>query len=428
MRSSGGLAPMPEAKRSGAWSVLSGPAGGAVGAALLARLSGSGKAIGLDMGGTSCDVCVIEDGEVRRTASREIDGRPIQLPMVDVHTVGAGGGSIGWVDHGGALRVGPRSAGADPGPACYGRGGRDATMTDANLALGYLDAGSSLAGGVRLDLSAAREALRDLGERAGLDELDDGMGNHPGCQPGDGSRDQGGHGGARHRSTGVCAHAIWRRGPDACGGPRRRARHQPDPLPPCERRALGAGAGCVGAPPRHGTDGDAERRRAHGGPPGPGGRRPSRRHRRGARGRARRSGIRPALPRPGVRADDPRIDHAIARGSDRGLRGRARAPLRTPRRGRRRRARQCPPGPRRPRPGDLPGCRRRDRAWAKHPPRSLRRRVAGRRDPARGAAGRARGPGPMRLRASRGDARAPRGWHASVDAQGTIVAEVEGNS
>ena len=106
--------------------MLSGPAGGAVGAGLLATLSGDGNALGIDMGGTSCDVCVIEDGEVRRTDSREIGGRVIQLPMVDVHTVGAGGGSIAWRDDGGALRVGPRSAGAEPGPACYGRGGHRA--------------------------------------------------------------------------------------------------------------------------------------------------------------------------------------------------------------------------------------------------------------------------------------------------------------
>src|SRR5918996_2712789 len=117
MRSSGGTAEAEEAARSGAWSVLSGPAGGAVGAGLLARAAGKPDAIGIDMGGTSCDVCVVDGGEVRRTDSREIEGRPIQLPMVDVHTVGAGGGSIAWRDAGGALRVGPRSAGAEPGPA-----------------------------------------------------------------------------------------------------------------------------------------------------------------------------------------------------------------------------------------------------------------------------------------------------------------------
>src|SRR5919108_320487 len=138
MRSSGGVAPAAEAAEAGAWSVLSGPAGGAVGAGLLATLSADGNVVGLDMGGTSCDVCVVEDGRVQRTDSREIGGRVIQLPMVDVHTVGAGGGSIGWRDAGGALRVGPQSAGADPGPACYGKGGTEPTVTDANVIVGHL--------------------------------------------------------------------------------------------------------------------------------------------------------------------------------------------------------------------------------------------------------------------------------------------------
>ncbi len=171
MQSSGGVAPAAEAARAGAWSVLSGPAGGAVGAGLLARASGDGNALGFDMGGTSCDVCVVEDGTVRRTDARKVDGRPIQLPMVDVHTVGAGGGSIGWRDPGGALRVGPRSAGAEPGPACYGRGGEEPTVTDANLVLGHLAADSRLAGDVALDASAAEAALDRLGEQLGLDRL-----------------------------------------------------------------------------------------------------------------------------------------------------------------------------------------------------------------------------------------------------------------
>jgi N-methylhydantoinase A len=172
MRSSGGLASAEEAARAGAWSVLSGPAGGAVGASLLARACGDGNALGLDMGGTSCDVCVVEDGAVRRTDSRRIGGRVIQLPMVDVHTVGAGGGSIGWRDPGGALRVGPRSAGAEPGPACYGHGGREPTVTDANLLLGRLAPDSTLAGGVALDLEAARRAIDGLASSLGLDQLD----------------------------------------------------------------------------------------------------------------------------------------------------------------------------------------------------------------------------------------------------------------
>jgi N-methylhydantoinase A len=172
MRSSGGVAPAAEAARAGAWSVLSGPAGGAVGAGLLAQLSGDGNALGFDMGGTSCDVCVVEGGEVRRTDSREIDGRPIQLPMVDVHTVGAGGGSIGWRDPGGALRVGPRSAGADPGPACYGRGGSEPTVTDANLLLGRLAGDSQLAGGVDLDAEAAERTIGALARSLDLDPLE----------------------------------------------------------------------------------------------------------------------------------------------------------------------------------------------------------------------------------------------------------------
>jgi N-methylhydantoinase A len=172
MRSSGGIAPAEEAARGGAWSVLSGPAGGAVGAGLLARLSGDGNALGFDMGGTSCDVCVVEAGEVRRTDAREIEGRPIQLPMVDVHTVGAGGGSIGWRDSGGALRVGPRSAGAEPGPACYGRGGREPTVTDADLLLGNLAGGSELAGGVALDAEAAERAVAELGRSLDLEPLE----------------------------------------------------------------------------------------------------------------------------------------------------------------------------------------------------------------------------------------------------------------
>jgi N-methylhydantoinase A len=172
MQSSGGVAAAAEAARFGGWSVLSGPAGGAVGAGLLATLSADGDALGFDMGGTSCDVCVVEGGRVRRTDAREVGGRVIQLPMVDVHTVGAGGGSLGWADPGGALRVGPRSAGAVPGPACYGRGGAEPAVTDANLLLGYLAADSSLAGDIALDAEAAGAAVAALGERLGLEPLE----------------------------------------------------------------------------------------------------------------------------------------------------------------------------------------------------------------------------------------------------------------
>src|SRR4051812_33536443 len=168
MLSSGGVAGAEQAAAHGSWTVLSGPAGGAVGAAWTARAAGAQNAVCLDMGGTSCDVSVALEGGAVIAGERQVGGRPLALPMVDVHTVGAGGGSIAWLDAGGALRVGPRSAGAEPGPAAYGRGGTEPTVTDANLVLGYLDAGSPLAGGVELDRDAAERAIGSLGEQAGL--------------------------------------------------------------------------------------------------------------------------------------------------------------------------------------------------------------------------------------------------------------------
>jgi N-methylhydantoinase A len=119
-------------------------------------------ALCFDMGGTSCDVCVVDDGLVQEHAAGEVAGRPLALPMLAIHTVGAGGGSIAWRDPGGALRVGPRSAGADPGPACYGRGGTEPTVTDANLLLGYLAADALLAGGVTLQRDEAQRAIAAL--------------------------------------------------------------------------------------------------------------------------------------------------------------------------------------------------------------------------------------------------------------------------
>ena len=168
MLSSGGTAAAASAARHGSWTVLSGPAGGAVGGARVTAAAGTGDAVGLDMGGTSCDVSLALGGVAAVGTGREVGGRALALPMVDVHTVGAGGGSIAWRDAGGALRVGPRSAGADPGPACYGRGGELPTVTDANLLLGYLDADSPLAGGVRLDRDAAEQAVGELGKQLGL--------------------------------------------------------------------------------------------------------------------------------------------------------------------------------------------------------------------------------------------------------------------
>ena len=169
MLSSGGVVDTSTAARHGAWTVLSGPAGGAVAAASVAATTGNDGAVALDMGGTSCDVSLVLDGRVAVTGGREIAGRSLALPMVDVHTVGAGGGSVAWRDGGGALRVGPRSAGARPGPACYGHGGVEPTVTDASLLLGHLDPDSPLAGGVTLDRSAAEDAVGRLGAELGLD-------------------------------------------------------------------------------------------------------------------------------------------------------------------------------------------------------------------------------------------------------------------
>jgi N-methylhydantoinase A len=170
--SGGGVVDATTAARHGSWTVLSGPAGGAVGAARTGDQAGAGDNVGLDMGGTSCDVSVARGGRVETTGGREIGGRTLALPMVDVHTVGAGGGSVAWHDAGGALRVGPRSAGADPGPAAYGRGGEEPTVTDANLLLGYLDAHSPLAGGVELDIDAARRAVGSLAGSLDLDVME----------------------------------------------------------------------------------------------------------------------------------------------------------------------------------------------------------------------------------------------------------------
>jgi N-methylhydantoinase A len=168
MQSNGGLIDIAAAAGHASWTVLSGPAGGAAGAAYVVRQAGAENALCLDMGGTSCDVCVVDDGAVQERSSGEVAGRPLALPMLAVHTVGAGGGSIAWRDAGGALRVGPSSAGADPGPACYGRGGTEPTVTDANLVLGYLSSDSRLGGGVELDRQAAEEAVKRLADQLDL--------------------------------------------------------------------------------------------------------------------------------------------------------------------------------------------------------------------------------------------------------------------
>jgi len=172
MQANGGIAPASTVREHAVTTTMSGPAAGVVGAAETATGSGDDLAglVTFDMGGTSSDVSLVRDGEVERTTDAEINGRPIKTPMVDVNTVGAGGGSIAWVDSGDALRVGPRSSGANPGPACYGRGGTDPTVTDANVVLGYIGGSSALGGELSLDVDAARDALSGLAADAGLDD------------------------------------------------------------------------------------------------------------------------------------------------------------------------------------------------------------------------------------------------------------------
>jgi N-methylhydantoinase A len=169
IRSSGGLISLAEAAALPASILLSGPAGGAVAAAALGRALGKATVVSFDMGGTSTDVCRIEDGRPEVGYERSIDGLPCRMPSVAIHTAGAGGGSLAWVDEGGALRVGPQSAGAIPGPASYGRGGTGATVTDADLVLGRIGTEARLGGSLALDRSAAEAALERIGALVGLD-------------------------------------------------------------------------------------------------------------------------------------------------------------------------------------------------------------------------------------------------------------------
>jgi N-methylhydantoinase A len=169
MTSSGGLLPFARAPGLAGRLVLSGPAGGAVAAAALGRHLGYGTVISFDMGGTSTDVCRISDGRPVAGVGHLVGGRINRVPAIPVHTIGAGGGSIGWLDPGGALRVGPRSAGAHPGPAAYRGGGTVPTVTDAHLVAGHIPADLALGGTVALDPKLAREAVGRLGAAAGLD-------------------------------------------------------------------------------------------------------------------------------------------------------------------------------------------------------------------------------------------------------------------
>ena len=173
MQSNGGVAPIDESIDRAISAILSGPAGGVGGASFYGKLMDEPKIIGFDMGGTSTDISLIENGVPHVTTEKFEAGWKIAVPMIDIQTLGAGGGSVSWVDPGGILRVGPESAGADPGPACYGRGGDRPTVTDANLVLGYLDADNFLGGKTRLDAAAAESAIeRHVAVPLGLTTVD----------------------------------------------------------------------------------------------------------------------------------------------------------------------------------------------------------------------------------------------------------------
>ncbi|KTE18940.1 hypothetical protein ATE66_00985 [Sphingopyxis sp. H107] len=171
LKSSGGIMTMALARQHPEEQLESGPAGGVAYAAYLAKSSGFDRILHTDVGGTSFDVSIVEEGKGLVTRSHELQWEvPVIVPMLDIHSVGAGGGSIGWVDPGGSLRVGPKSAGSLPGPACYGRGGTQPTITDANLVLGRLE--PTLSGKMQLDLAAAERAVASVSEKINLPLLE----------------------------------------------------------------------------------------------------------------------------------------------------------------------------------------------------------------------------------------------------------------
>ncbi|TQV67254.1 hydantoinase/oxoprolinase family protein [Exilibacterium tricleocarpae] len=168
MQSSGGVTTAASASRHPVFTLLSGPVGGTIAGTALAAASGRGNLLCVDMGGTSFDLSLVIDGKANTTLETELEGLPLLMSVVDIQTIGTGGGSIAWLD-GDAVRVGPHSAGSQPGPACYGRGGRQPTVTDANLFLGRLGTASLLGGEMKMDLEACQRAVQDLAAAAGIE-------------------------------------------------------------------------------------------------------------------------------------------------------------------------------------------------------------------------------------------------------------------
>jgi len=167
-KSNGGIMPVAAARRQTVATLLSGPASGVIGAAYVASAAGFGQLITLDVGGTSADIAVVEHGRPRYSTAEQIGGIPVMMPVVGVTAIGAGGGSVAWVDEVGVPKVGPQSTGADPGPACYGRGGKEATLTDAFVVSGFLDPERFLGGRMRLHRGLAEDAVRRFADPLGM--------------------------------------------------------------------------------------------------------------------------------------------------------------------------------------------------------------------------------------------------------------------
>lgn len=178
MQSRGGLMASKTARGKAVRLFLSGPAGGVIGARIAGAGAGEHDLITVDIGGTSCDIALISDGKALIRSEGIIDGYPLRVPMVDVNSIGSGGGSIAWVDAAGGLRVGPESAGSEPGPACYGRGGARPTVTDASVVLGYIDPANFSGGALKLDPELARKAVAELADVLGMTVEEAALGIH----------------------------------------------------------------------------------------------------------------------------------------------------------------------------------------------------------------------------------------------------------
>ena len=227
MRSNGGLATPQMVAELPVLTLLSGPAAGVLGGAWSGALSGRSKLITFDIGGTSADIGVVTDGRFSEASARDtwVGGYPVIVPMIDIHTIGAGGGSIAYVDSGGTFKVGPESAGSQPGPAAYGRGGARPTVTDANLVLGRLDEDNFLGGSMALDVAAARQGDRRTGQATRPRCAGSSRRRSHRRQQQYGECDPVADGAEGHRSARICAGRVRRRRPAARRGCRGDARH-----------------------------------------------------------------------------------------------------------------------------------------------------------------------------------------------------------